>query len=656
MVVAKDEGQQWLATLLSAVREGIVATDHDGFVRFMNPAAEKLTGWRQSEAMGKELSTVFRTAPLSTGAPSQERPVGDTDQVQLVQRSGATIPIEVTAAAVNDDRGRITGFVWAFRDITSRRRVEEALRDSEAHFRSLIEQASDIIAVVDQDGMVYYASPSVQHALGYNPVDILGQNAFEIVDPADTARAVRALTSAPAGSQPGATELRLRHSDGSWRIFEAVSTQPVEDPSGSRFVINARDITERKEAEAKLHDELELSDALARVGRAMIAASGTRGLLDRLGEVTTEVLKCDFSHTWMRETDEPVYNTVAGYGDSPEQWESMRALKVPHSVIGGLLERLEKEEIAEVVMAQQQSLLPATLPAKYGITVAIYIALRRGGEIVGVQTAGYRGRQTPFSPQQRRIGVAIGRLASLALEQVRLIEELERAHRLQSNLVATLSQELKSPLASTVTVAERLIERGFPDDAELQTIRSSCAQMLQLVSTTLDLSRIGRRRVPVATAEVKPAALLEEIAAESIHYLQRPGVRLAWDVAPNMPALRTDRLKLKVVLSNVIGNALKFTERGSVRVSARSSQSGVEFDVSDTGVGISLEAREAIFEPLQQLDPERAETQGIGIGLYIARRLLEILGGRVSVQSTPGQGSVFRIWLPLDVPGAEDRH
>jgi signal transduction histidine kinase len=123
-----------------------------------------------------------------------------------------------------------------------------------------------------------------------------------------------------------------------------------------------------------------------------------------------------------------------------------------------------------------------------------------------------------------------------------------------------------------------------------------------------------------------------------------------------MPMLHTDPVKLKVVLKNLIVNAVKFTEAGSVTVAARTCDGGVEVSVADTGIGIPQASLPIIFQAFQQLDSSATRAhRGVGLGLYIVSRLLDLLGGRIAVESLVGSGSTFRVWLPLDVPSLVKR-
>lgn len=654
------ESQGWLSSVLGAVGDGIIATDGEGHIRFMNAVAENLTGWSQAEAIGRPLGQVFRTGPLSHGPlTGNRRPhIGDPEEVLLLHRTGREIPIEVVASTVNDESGEIAGFVWAFRDITARKRAERELREKEEYFRSLIEQTSDIITVVDQDGTVHYVSPSVRAILGYEPADILGKSIVDHLHPEDARATVLALSRLFSGKRTTARlDVRVRHQDRSWRVMEVVGSRKPGLAREPRIILSSRDVTDRKKAEARLREELEASARLVQMGQEMMAVLGTRDLLQDLCRITTQVLQCEFSHTWLYDESEQTYVAVAGYGDTPEMWESVRALRMPLSSIGGtLLTRTDEEGVTEFVAGNAQDLVPESIPARYGISSCLYMALRRQGRMVGIHTAGYRGKGGPFSEQQRRMARRIAHLASLALEHARLLEELDGANQLKSDLIATLSHELRTPLATIVSVTQLLLEEEFgPLSAEqterLQVIDRTTRQMVELIQTTLDLGRAERRQTHLDIVDLPVADLVAELQRESETLPKQSGVDLRWEIEPGLSNLMTDRMKLKVILKNLLGNALKFTQRGEVTVSACKRGEGIEFAVSDTGPGIPPDARTLIFQPYRQVTGTAGEKRkGIGLGLYIVRQLLDMIGGSVELESEVGCGSRFRVWIPFATP------
>jgi signal transduction histidine kinase len=181
----------------------------------------------------------------------------------------------------------------------------------------------------------------------------------------------------------------------------------------------------------------------------------------------------------------------------------------------------------------------------------------------------------------------------------------------------------------------------------LRRIDRNARELLDLVSAILDMSRLEAGRLPVATTEVQVAELLKEVDAETQGLQEQSSLTFAWRVEANLPPLQTDPGKLKTVIKNLIGNAVKFTEQGRITVEAHRWQEGVGIVVTDTGIGIPRDALALIFEPFHQVDSSvTRQYGGTGLGLYIVKRLLEVLGGTIAVESEVGCGSTFRVWLP----------
>ena len=404
------------------------------------------------------------------------------------------------------------------------------------------------------------------------------------------------------------------------------------------------------------HEEAVVRGALARVGQELISSLSTPGVLDRLCQLTTEVLECDYSHTWLWQVQERSFVAVAGHGDPPELWEMLRLVKLDRATLASQLDGLERDGIVNVKTSDLPASDATAGPRGYGATMGLMVPLRRGGELLGFHTAGYRERQQPFDLVQERIARGIGQLASLALENARLIEELERANSLKSDFVATMSHELRTPLNVIIgyndLVLEELLGPLTPEQSEgLHRVHDSARELLELINTTLDLSRLETGRQPLDLSEIAVADLMREIEVETREaWQQKTGLRAEWNIAPGLPRLYTDPAKVKVVIKNLVANAIKFTETGSVNVSAHERDGGVEFHVSDTGMGIAPEAQAWIFEAFRQADGSVAQRYGgVGLGLYIVRRLLDLLGGTITLQSAIGRGSTFHVWVPSRV-------
>jgi signal transduction histidine kinase len=339
---------------------------------------------------------------------------------------------------------------------------------------------------------------------------------------------------------------------------------------------------------------------------------------------------------------------AAGYGDTPEMAAMAEGLRVPEWSAETVLARLRSDDVTR--LDPQLDEVAARLNASVGITGLLYMALRRGDEIIGMQTASYLGGDGAFTPAQERIARGIAQLASLAMEDARLVEELERANRLKSEFVATMSHELRTPLNIILGYHSLLLDGTFgtlsaeQHDSIARADRNGRA-LLEMISATLDMSRLQSGRLPLDLRQFHLAELLGELDVETRELHSKPGVRFDWEPVPALPPLYSDAGKVKVILKNLIGNAMKFTDVGTITVRAAPARDGIEICVQDTGSGIAGEHLTFIFEPFRQA--AGSHRGGVGLGLYIVRRLLEELGGSVAVDSAPGRGSTFRIWIPL---------
>ncbi|CAA9469742.1 MAG: diguanylate cyclase/phosphodiesterase (GGDEF & EAL domains) with PAS/PAC sensor(s) [uncultured Rubrobacteraceae bacterium] len=250
--------------ILDSAGEGIFGLDARGNTTFANPAAARMLGWDAKELVGRsQHEIIHHTRPDGTPYPKEECPIYEAladgkvhhvDGETFWRKDGMGFPVEYTSTPIQEG-GEVIGAVVTFRDVTERRRAEEALRRSEEHFRSLIRNASDIVTLYEADGTVRYASPALERVLGYEPAERVGALSFELIHPDDVARAREAFADILRGpNQSVAVEVRARHRDGSWRHLQAVGTNLLDDPSVGAIVLNGRDITERKEAEEALRE------------------------------------------------------------------------------------------------------------------------------------------------------------------------------------------------------------------------------------------------------------------------------------------------------------------------------------------------------------------------------------------------------------------
>jgi signal transduction histidine kinase/DNA-binding response OmpR family regulator len=413
--------------------------------------------------------------------------------------------------------------------------------------------------------------------------------------------------------------------------------------------------------QAALREEARVSAALARMGQELIASLNTRMMLDRLCRLTAEVLECDCTHTFLWEPKKNAYVPVAVWGDTPEQWEVVRVLEISQETVADLFARIERDGVGQATVATAQGLLPENLMRLLGVQLILCIPLRRGEQLLGVQCAGVRRRIDHFPPVQLRIARGISQIASLVIVNARLFEELEQANRLKSDFLATISHELRTPLQIVMGYASLLLDGDFGPLTEeqisaLRPVDRNAQELFDLISATLDASRLQAGRLPVEITVVDLPQLIAELKEEMKDLASaKPELTVEWQVTVGSLRLYTDRTKLKVVLKNLLGNALKFTEHGGISVEVYLRDGGVEFCIADTGIGITPEVQPMIFEMFQQGDSSATRRYtGAGLGLYIVKRTLDLLEGTVTVESEVGKGSTFRVWMPVKAPAEQE--
>jgi len=516
---------------------------------------------------------------------------------------------------------------------------------------AIVESADDAIIGKTLDGIITSWNQGAQRLYGYTALEAVGQS-IGIIVPRDCAGEIpEILERLRRGERIDHYETCRRHKDGS--IVEvSLTILPIANRKGTLIGASAiaRDITERRRAEEALRAEAAVSNALGRVGEELITALGSPGVHDRLCQVSTDVLQCECSFTLLRSPHEGVSVPVAAFGLSSEQWETLRVLRVPDQALAGLTDQLRRNEVVQVDLAD-----PATpwaaLPARFGLTRVLYVALKRGRDIIGVHAAAYRERTTPFSHQQERIARGTAHLASLALEGARLIEDLERANRVKSDFLATMSHELRTPLNIIMGYTDLLRDEAYgPLTSEqsdtLQRVHLSAHHLLALVNATLDVGRLAADNVRLDVSEIDVPALVQEVMDEMRRpdHLHRPVVCTP---GAHLPPLHSDRGKVKIILKNLLDNAEKFAADGRTTVECVMRGERIEISVSDSGIGIAPEVLKIMFEPFRQGESSTTRNYGgVGLGLYVVQRLLDLLGGTIAVETEVGRGSTFRVSLP----------
>ena len=634
----RDAYAEMFATVFHESPDGTIVVDaRSGAIIEANRAACQALGYAPAWLVGVPFATLYTESRSQLPLQERVRLHGAVIEERELRRiDGTACPVHLRAKRADWVPRPV--IIVTVRDVREWRQAEEARRRAEERFRSIFENTIEGIFQSTPDGRYIAANPALARIYGYAPPDELTARLTDIagqlyVDPARRAEFRRVLED--TGIVQG-FESRVYRRDGTI-IWISENARAVRDDAGALLYYEGTviDISTRQQAEAARRSEAEVASALARVGQELLAAISSPRIIERLCELTTEVLACDWSHTLLWETAGDVYVPVASaFAHSPPT--APRVERVPRVSLVDLLVRLERDEVVVLDAAACRSVPPQLLPREQRCGAALYFAIRRSGKAVGVLMAGYRQADDAFTPAQVRIARGVAHLAAVALEHTRVLDALARANRLKTEFVATISHELRTPLNIILGYNEMLAEEHAGpltvDQAHiLARVRRSGQELLALINATLDLSRLETGRLPVDLSHVRFDALAAEIDGELSDLVRdKPQLGVRWELAPDLPALCTDAAKLKVIVKNLVNNAIKFTERGTVVVRARPAADGVECVVSDTGIGIPADALPVIFEAFRQVDGSMTRRHGgVGLGLHLVRRLTDLLGGTV---------------------------
>lgn len=418
---------------------------------------------------------------------------------------------------------------------------------------------------------------------------------------------------------------------------------------------HARQRSERRCAEERIAVESRVSAALARVGEEMIRTESTAGVLSRLCGLVAELLSCDQTALVLYDAGDDSFFVEATFGQRAADLPLVSGIRLPARAIEPLLERFAREGVVELDESVKRPEQFAALRERHRNPRSLLSPLRRGGEVIGILSAHHRDPSRPFTDAQKRILLGTAHLASLAMQNVRLLDELREANRIKSDFVSTMSHELRTPVSVILGYADMLADDLAPDERGeiLHRVRRSGLELLELVEDTLNLSRLEAGGDPPTLEPVDVPVVFAELANEFAAVTPLEEVALRWE-GPESLVVDTDRRKLRTILKNLVGNALKFTVRGEVVLSCSRQGDLARFVVRDTGIGIAPQHLPIIFDMFRQVDSSDARSyRGAGLGLHIVQRLVHQLGGEISVTSEVGRGSAFTFTLPMSAADAK---
>ena len=401
----------------------------------------------------------------------------------------------------------------------------------------------------------------------------------------------------------------------------------------------------------RVRSETRMSTALLDVATTLSSTLETSELLARLNLTSRNELDAEWSATFLVDAKAATFRLVAASEGTGKPVEFPLGSWSP-------VTRLEREHVIVLTGADAERAC-ALFGRGRSVASVLVTALQGEGALAGFLAVGCGTLDTLARERAVRFLAGMARHATVVLRSAQLVEQVRLASDLKSEFVGAISHELRSPLNVVLGYVEMMMDGALgavtSDQVHaLQRTQEQSLALLEMITALLDLNRLERGRLPLQRTTVAVESVLAEICDQLPATWRRPDVPLLRAIVPGMGTIETDPGKLKTVVRNLLHNAFKFTERGHVTLGAGIDETGaIVITVSDTGRGIPRDALDYVFELFRQVPG--AGGGGVGLGLHLVRRLVQALGGTITVESTVGTGTCFRITLPRVLPAADDQ-
>jgi PAS domain S-box-containing protein len=693
------------ASALNAADNAIVITDQAGVVQWVNPAFSLLTGYEAGEVARQSLHI------LKSGVQSgvfyenlwQTILSGKTWRSELVnrRRDGTFYFEEETITPLIDAAGQVTHFIAIKQDISERKRSEAELRASEERYQTLIEVSPVGIFRTSADGLMTFVSHYWSKISGLASEKALGYGWLSGVDPAQRKKILAAWLQVVREHQVYSAEYRFLRADGGsvWVYGQAI---PEFDASGkfTGHIGTLTDITARKQAESELERRATQLALINDVGRQIAAVLDLQSLL----ELAAYLIQNSFGYYHVAlftvDTAQDKLTMKAISGQFSRIFPPNHSLQLGEGMVGRAALQGEKQLSNNVKShSHYRNFYPELLTTQSEVSLPLKISGRVLG-VIDLQSP----EENAFSDNDLLVLETLADQVAIAMENSHLYEtvqqELEKRYEIEAELrthrdhleeliktrtselviakeraeaanqaksafLATMSHEIRTPLNGVLGMTHLALQSSLTPKQRyyLSNIQSSGASLLATINDILDFSKIEAGKITLEQVDLDLDLILQAIASLMAPRAFEKGLELVLHTAPDVPRrLIGDPLRLGQVLTNLVGNAVKFTETGEVLVKTTllvhtADSVRLEFTVRDTGIGLTQSQLDLLFQPFTQADSTTSRKYGgTGLGLTISQRLVHQMGGDISVKSEYGQGTAFTFQIDLKLlPGVSDQ-
>ena len=651
-----------LHTLIDSLPDLVYVKDTDGHYVLNNRAHLKFLGAASPEQIAGKTVFDFFPPGLATryhaddmrSLRSGEHLV--TELEPTVDHAGNAMWVSRTKVPLRDGRGQIVGLVGIARDVTLSRHAEEALRESEMRFRSVAQCAGDAIISADGKGKIVFWNKSAERIFGYSEQEILGRSISLLMPErfreAHRVGLGRALTAGESSMLDRTVELQGVRKNGNEFPAE-LSLAKWETTLGTFFSGTVRDITRRREAEESLRRmnetlEQRVAERSAAAEQRARELAVSREELEKQSNILRLILDSMADGVLVADASgapllcNPAAVQMLGLDGSG--WDAEGSTQYDLRLPDGVTPYPENERpLVRALRGESVDDVEAFICHRDGRR---NLWISKSARPLKGQNGSIRGGVVVFHDITYR--------KRIENELNKAKEAAEAASHAKSEFLANMSHEIRTPMTAIIGYADRLAELDDQPAGRrecLQVIRRNSRHLLELINDVLDISKIEAGQMTVEQIPCAVPQLLSDVVSMIRPRALDKGLKFDLRFEGPIPRrIQSDPVRMKQILVNLLGNAIKFTPEGEIHLRASCDASGpammLKFEVMDTGVGMTQEQLARLFRPFTQADESTTRRfGGTGLGLTISRRLARLLGGDVVAESQPGVGSVFTATL-----------
>lgn len=619
-----------------------VIMDHKGCILSCNNATTTILGYQPNELIGRPFAAYLPPEQASLFCSIYQGVVINNIpgcfSSPVIDKNGKWISLQMTITWAADEQSSLC---MAWEIYVKPRGIE--MQDK--IYKSLVENSSELLTLLDADGNYLFTGPSTFRILGYQPEDLVGTNALSLVHPDDKERICNLFLEMEGKSGFYVSDYRFKSAGGDWIWLETFGTNLLENEDIKAIVVASRDITARKAKDIEIRSSQLMYKSLFENNPDLVYYQDKEGFIQDINSVHKKMFNFE-------------KHQIIGQHYSVFVAEETRDLSEKY-----LLEALKGNP-----SKFEQTLFMPSIGITYYIDVS-KIPVIVDGEVIGVHTISKDITATKTAQeiikkqsenlellnaelriQSAELKAQSENLGRLNIQLQKEKEKADEANLAKSNFLATMSHEIRTPMNGVIGMASLLSSTDLDEKQQeyAGTIRSSGEALLNVINDILDFSKIESGKMEIDLHSFNLRKCIEEILDLFATRAAELEIDLLYRLDPAIPSyVVTDSLRLRQVLLNLLGNAIKFTTQGEVYIHVklvrqRDNEMELLFEISDTGIGIPADKLSSLFKAFSQLDSSTTRKYGgTGLGLVISERLIQLMGGTIEVKSKVGSGTTF---------------